>query len=30
MGEYFQPTAHRHDIVDLPARFAQFYTVRRI
>jgi hypothetical protein len=30
MGEYSQPTACRHDITDLPARFAQFYTVRRV
>lgn len=29
MGEYFQPTAFRSDLADLPQRFAQFYGVRR-
>ncbi len=29
MGEYFQPTAFRRDLADLPQRFPQFYGVRR-
>ena len=29
-GIFFQATAHRRNLVDLPKMFAQFYGVRRI
>ncbi len=29
-GIFFQATAHRRNLVDLPKMFAQFYGVRRV